>query len=227
MNKPNPIPHPGYTTDNPFIPALSSLFLDLGAQDACIQLQEIAVIHLEKSALAMNAQMPDFLKLLYISNSVPQGTYSFSDMRAQIYNSFISATYSIFERSLKECIAVYKAKNQLANWVTQIGSAKLDPLSQILHNCTPSERNLLSVPEKSLFDYYRKVRVADNHVSASTATNASAAFTALTSVEIAHFQNYAYIFGAPHPPGTLTFHDFRLYTRAIKYYANLLNEVCA
>ena len=172
MNNPNPVPHPGYTTSKPFIPALNSLFSELGAQDACLQLQEIAVIHLEKSALAMNAQMTDFLKLLYISNSVPQGTYSFSDMRAHIYNSFISATYAIFERSLKECIAAYKAKNQVTNWVTQIGSAKLDPLSQILHNCTPSEKALLSVPEQLLFDYYRKVRVAGNHVSSGTANNA-------------------------------------------------------
>ena len=226
MNNPNPIPHPGYTTSKPFIPALNSLFLALGAQDACIQLQEIAVIHLEKSALAMNAQMADFLKLLYISNSVPQGSYSFSDMRAQIYNSFVSATYAIFERSLKECIAAYKSKNQVTSWITQVGSANLDPLSQVLHNCTPSEKALLSVPEQRLFDYYRKVRVASNHVSAGAANNTSAAFAAITPTEISHFQNYAYIFGAPHAPGTLTFHDFRLYTRAIKYYANLLNEVC-
>ena len=226
MNNPNPVPHPGYTTSKPFIPALNSLFVDLGAQDACIQLQEISVIHLEKSAQAMNAQMADFLKLLYISNSVPQGTYSFSELRTQIYNSFISATYAIFERSLKECMAAYKSKNPNINWVGQVAGANLDPLSQILHNCSAAEKVVLSVPEKNLFDYYRKVRVAGNHISQNTANSAAAAFTALTAAEIAHFQNYPFILGAPHAPNALTFHDFRLYTRAIKYYANLLNEVC-
>ena len=227
MNNPNPVPFPSYTTSKPFIPALNSLFVGLGEQDACIQLQEVAVIHLEKSALAMNAQMADYLKLLYISNNVPQGTYSFSELRAQIYSSFISATYAIFESSLKDCIAAYKAKNQVANWIAQSGGANLDPLNQILHNCSAAEKAILSVPEKSLFDYYRKVRVAGNHISTSTATNAAAAFAALTAAEIAHFQGYSSILGAPHSPDTLTFHDFRLYTRAIKYYANLLNEVCA
>ena len=88
MSTPSPIPHPGYKNSKPYIRPVLDLFTELGAQDACLQLQEVAIVLLEKSAQAMNAHMNDYLKLLYMSNSIPQGSYSFADMKAHIYRSF-------------------------------------------------------------------------------------------------------------------------------------------
>jgi len=111
MSNPTQIPHPGYKNAKPYIQPVLDLFSELGAQDACLQLQEVSIVHLKKSAQAMSAHMNDYLKLLYISNNIPQGTYSFSDMRAQIYKSFIALTHSVFNKAIKECNSIYQKNN--------------------------------------------------------------------------------------------------------------------
>jgi hypothetical protein len=204
------------------------LFSDLGGQDACLQLQEVAIVHLEKSAQAMNAHMNDYLKLLYRSNSIPQGSYSFADMRAQIYKSFIALTYSVLDRTLKACNRAYQQKNPALTWITTLkGGAALHPLEQLVHNSTSTEKLALTQPpEYRLLEYYRRVRIASVHIAPDTAQEAQLAFDAITVSDHQHFQQYQHLFGVPNAPSFLTFQDFRLYTRAIKYYINIVNDVC-
>jgi hypothetical protein len=73
MSTPSPIPHPGYKNSKPYIQPALDLFAELGSQDACLQLQEVAIVHLEKSAQAMSAHMNDYLKLLYIATAFHRG----------------------------------------------------------------------------------------------------------------------------------------------------------
>ena len=229
MSSPSLVPHPGYKNVKPYIQSVLDLFSELGAQDACLQLQEVAIVHLEKSAQALNAHMNDYLKLLYISNNIPQGSYSFTDMRTQIYKSFIALTYSVFDKTLKACNKSYQQKNPALMWITTLkGGSALHPLEQLCYNCTPAEKlTLTQPPEFRLLEYYRRVRIASVHRSASTTQEAELAFRALTPLDHQHFQMYAHLYGVPNAPSSLTFQDFRLYTRAIKYYINIVNDVCA
>jgi hypothetical protein len=173
--------------------------------------------------------MNDYLKLLYISNSIPQGSYSFADMRTQIYKSFITLTHSIFDKTLKACNKAYQQKNPTVTWITTLkGGAALHPLEQLCHNCLPAEKMaLMQPPEIRLLEYYRRVRIASVHVSSTTAQDADLAFGNLTPTDHQHFQKYPHLLVVPNAPGSLTFQDFRLYTRAIKYYINVVNDVCA
>jgi hypothetical protein len=205
------------------------LFSELGSQDACLQMQELAIVHLEKSAQAMNAQMNDYLKLLYISNGIPRGTYSFEEMRGRIYKSFISLTYTVFEKVIKRCNHLYQQNNPATTWVTTLpGGNALHPLDQLCHNVSDVQKqNLTTPPEYRLLDYYRRIRIASVHLDASTTQAAAQAFDFLTPTDIQHFHAYAHVYGAPNGPDMLTFQDFKLYTRAIKYYSNIVNDVCA
>ena len=229
MSSPNPVPHPGYQNKKQYIQPVLELFSELGAQDACLQLQEVAIVHLEKSAQAMNAHMNDYLKLLYLSNSIPRGSYSFADMREQIYKSFIALTYSIFDKMLKACNKAYQQKNPTITWITTLkGGAALHPLEQLVYNATLIEKQALTQPpEFRLLEYYRRIRIASLHINPGTAQEAELAFNALSASDHQHFQQYHHMFGAPNAPSLLTFQDFRLYTRAIKYYINIVNDVCA
>ncbi|GGY16509.1 hypothetical protein GCM10008098_04760 [Rhodanobacter panaciterrae] len=227
--QPVPVPHPSYTNAKPYIKPVLDLFSELGTQDACLQLQELAIVHLEKSAQAMSAQMNDYLKLLYISNDIPRGTYSFAGMREQIYKSFIALTHSIFDKTIKECNGVFQKNNTSVTWVTTLkGGAALHPLEQLCYNCSPAQRqSLTQPPEFRLLEYYRRIRIASAHINGDTAQDAEEAFHKLTTTDHLHFQQYVHILGAPNAPNLLTFQDFKLYTRAIKYYSNLVNDVCA
>jgi hypothetical protein len=229
MNNPAPVPHPGYVNAHPYIEPVSKLFSELGAQDACLQMQELAIVHLEKSAQAMNAQMNDYLKLLYISNNIPRGTYSFDEMREKIYVSFVSLTYTMFEKCIKRCNWFYQQKIPPNTWKTTLqGGVALHPLDQLTYNASREQKQALTAPpEHKLLEYYRRVRIASVHLDDDTKKAAEQAFADLTPTDHQHFLSYAHIYGAPNPPGMLSFQDFKLYTRAIKYYINVVNDVCS
>jgi len=114
-------------------------------------------------------------------------------------------------------------------WVTTLkGGVALHPLEQLCYNCTPVEQlKLTKPPEFRLVEYYRRIRIASVHIGSSTAQDADTAFSSLTAADHQHFQQYAYLLDAPNAPSLLTFQDFKLYTRAIKYYINIVNDVCA
>lgn len=204
------------------------MYKELGAQDACIQLQELSVSYLEKSAAAMNAKVNDFLNLLYLANQIPHGTYSFPEMRSIACMSYLLVTHSLFEKMVKGCIHCYRLSNPEidAKWMSSVGGEQLPSLCRLAYNVPKQQREqLTSPPEFRLFEYYRLVRVAGTHVTDKTQEKAVKAFSAMSSSDLDHFSQYEQINGAPNPPDSIAFEDFKLFTRAIKYYSNILNEV--
>lgn len=224
------VPHPGYSTSKPLIAPIRSMYKELGAQDACIQLQELSANYLEKSAAAMNAQVNDFLKLLYKANGIPHGSYNFAEMRSIACTSYLLVTHSLFDKMVKGCIRHYRTANPATDtqWVNSVGGKTLAPLRRLAHNLPkPEQVKLTSPAEFRLFEYYRQVRVAGTHVADKTQKKAAVAFAALTQNDIQHFAEYAQICTAPNKPEAIGFDDFKLYTRSIKYYSNILNDVCS
>ncbi len=223
------IPLPGYKTTKPAVPVLKAMFRDLGAQDACIQLQELCISYMENSAVATKAPVDAFLRLLYQGNGIPHGTYSFQELRELSSKSHLVLTYAIFEKTLEELIRYVKsAKPSLAaSWTSKTPSGGgMPPLVELVSNLPlPVQNPLVSAPEYRLFEYYRAVRVASSHLKSSTATQANTAFGALSPSDMQHFAA-CYQLQAPNPPSALAFADFHLFTRAIKYYSRLLNEAC-
>lgn len=227
---PQSIPLPGYKTTKPTSPAIKSMLRELGAQDACIQLQELCIAYMQNSAVATKAPVDAFLNLLYEGNGIPHGTHSFQELRQLASKSYLVVTYALFEKMLEELIKHVKhAQPSLAAaWKSKSASSgNMPPFVELASNLPPNHQSALqAVPEYRLFEYYRAVRVANSHIKSSTSSQANTAFGSLTSADLQHFAT-CYQLQAPNPPGALTFEDFRLFTRAIKYYSKLLNEACA
>lgn len=224
------VPHPGYSTSKPLIEPISLMYKELGDQDACVQLQELAVSHLEKCAVSNGEGLGDFLHSLYSANSIPHGTHSFEQMRAVASTSYLLVTYALFEKMVKGCIRAYRNRNpdNDSTWSDQVGGEQMSPLKRLVFNLSPAQKQQLSAPpEYKLFEYYRLVRVAGAHADEKTFEKSQRVFDALSAADIAHFHTYRLITSAPNPPGKISFEDFRLYTRSIKYYSNILNDVCA
>lgn len=224
------IPLPGYRTTKPQLPAIKLMLKELGAQDACIQLQELSIIFMRNSAHATKAPLDEFLNLLYAANQIPQGTHDFSELRELVYGSYIIVTYALFEKMVMETIVQLKAnKPALAGAWNSKSSAGggLPPLRELTQNLPSGVRTLLeSAPEFRLFEYYRAVRVANSHIKGSTSANVGTAFAALTNADMQHFYT-CYGLNGPNLPPNISFDDFMLFTRAIKYYSRLINEACA
>ena len=222
-----PVPHPGYSATKPWLTAFQTLFNDLGEQDACIQMQEISQRFLEATAKGMGTKVENFLQILYQAHAVPHGTYDFLQMRNVSHRSYLVLTYASFEGALNEAIAEFKTRTG-ATWSKQNAHGKsLAPLAQVAFNLPSNATTLQSAPEYRLIEYYRFVRIAESHRTPVTSAAAAAAFGQLTAADHQHFAKYAYIKGAPNPPDSISFEDFKLFTRAVKYFSNLLNDALA
>lgn len=224
------VPPPGYKTTKPALPAIKLMLHELGAQDASIQLQELCITYMQNSAAATKAPLGDFLNLLYAGNNIPRGTHKFDELRELASNSYLMVTYAAFEKMLFEIIDQVKMNKPVlaAKWNSKNNSGGgLPPLMELTQNLPAGDRSILEkAPEYRLFEYYRAVRVANSHIKGSTSTYVNKAFAALTQADLQHFSS-CYGLQAPNPPGQITFDDFQLFTRAIKYYSKLLNEACA
>jgi hypothetical protein len=223
------VPHPGYTSAKPLIEPITLMYKELGDQDACVQLQELSVRHLERCAADMGESVRDFLRDLYEVNSIPHGSHSFEQMRAVASTSYLLVTYALFEKMLKGCIRAYRSRYPAVEgtWSEKDAGEQLAPLQKLVFNALPQHKQLLvAPPEYKLLEYYRVVRVAGAHVDEKTVEKAAKAFRALSSEDLQHFRTYSQITVAPNAPNDVSFEDFRLYTRSIKYYSNILNDVC-
>ena len=71
------VPSPGYTTSKKLMPAIRDLIRNLGTQDACVQLQELAIRHLETDANARGELSGEFLMEAFADYRISHGTYDF------------------------------------------------------------------------------------------------------------------------------------------------------
>lgn len=230
MHTTNITPPPGYTTTKPLIGAISTMWSELGKQDACIQLQELSNRCLHDALVASGKSPDDYLKPLFASYGIPNGTYSLAELEELVAKSYLVQTYSQLERMLRGVIAHYKTKyaSTGAIWATKNSKdERYSPLEELHANLPKaSAKALKDCPEFDLLEYYRVVRVANSHVKGTTLSRAQADYKKLTTKQLQHFST-CYSLKAPNPPSLIAFDDFLLFTRATKYFAKQINEVCA
>jgi hypothetical protein len=224
------VPEPGYITTKPLLAPIDSMFSDLGRQDACIQLQELSIRHLIDTVQGTGNPVGEFLKPLYASYGIPHGTYELDELKELVAKSYLVLTYSQLEKMLRGVIGHYKSANPalVSTWVVKNFKDERYSALQELHANLPgaASKRLKDCPEFALLEYYRVVRVANSHVKDATLSRADTEFTRLTTKQRDHYAS-CYSLAAPNSPSQISFEDFRLFTRAIKYFARLINEECA
>jgi hypothetical protein len=223
------VPDPGYITTKPLLPPINSMLSDLGRQDACIQLQELSIRHLTDTLQGTGNPVADFLKPLYALYGIPQGTYELDELKELVAKSYLILTYAQLEKTLRGVIGHYKAANPAiaSTWVKKNSDGEqYAPLQELHANLpTASAKRLKECPEYSLLEYYRVVRVANSHVKDGTLSRADTEYNRLTKKQRDHYTS-CYKLAAPNPPSQVSFEDFLLFTRAIKYFSRLINEEC-
>lgn len=220
---------PGYFNKKPLLKTITSLRDLIGLQDSCIQTTQVALLYFEEEG-NKSGDMRDFVKQYCKKYHISLGTNDYSYLKSLQYKVYILQTYNLLEPLLKQLNKDYKKYNNFkGKWITEDSDKqKYDPFNQFVENQTGSgKRKLKEYPEYHLLNYYRLIRVSVSHLQVDPKENK--ATQTYYDKHIAKRKDYfteSYLTDAPNEPGNISFTDFTLYTRAIKYFSNILNDMC-
>jgi len=219
---------PGYYNQLPLFKIVRDLRKRLGSEDACIQTQEVALRYLEEQGNASG--IAEFLADLCVNYGISHGSIHFKQIKSKIHVSYIVQTYVIVEAFFKSLNEQYRYWNQLDDdkWTTQKSGSNLDPFGQLVTNLPAGKKKeLTKLPEYLLIEYYRLIRNAATHLDFFEANTAKPDryFNSTITPQLEVFKTN-YNLEAPNRPGKINYNDFALYTRALKYYLNVVNDAC-
>jgi hypothetical protein len=225
---------PNYFAKKILYPSTVKLRQELGMQDSHIHLQELGTRVLLEEINKSGGTPEKYLSTKFREHGLSHGTHDVESLSVFSAQSYIAQTYAILEKYLKNLSREYRNHKWIAQTAWDKGdSEKQSPYIKLLENLPPGEKIMLaSKPESKLFEYYRAVRVATLHRNEDTLKKAEAEFMKFTDADLDHFKNKyileksGYQLNAPNRYGELTYDDYYLFTRAIKYFSNLINDAC-
>jgi hypothetical protein len=219
---------PGYFNQKPLLTVFSSMKRVIGVQDSCIQTNEVAIRYLEEqSNITENSE--EFIRNLCKKYRISRGTYDFKHFRKIQYKSYILQSYNLVEPFFKKLNKQYRYYNNFTGiWKTKEGDKNLDPFNQLLQNL-PSDiaTAIKNYPEYHLLNYYRLVRNSIVHLQEDEEEHSKT--TKYYEDHISNKVNFFYEnydLSAPNKPDSISYSDFMLYTRALKYFSNILSDYC-
>jgi len=229
MSQEKPTLKPGYFNKLPLLKAVANIKSTIGLQDSCIQTNQAAVLYLEKQA-KLDANPEQFVKDVCGEFKISIGTSDLDYFKKIQFKSYILQTYNLVEPFFKQLNDNYRFYNNFSGaWKNKDKDDKpIDPFNQLLENTTSEKKRIIkSYPEYYLLDYYRLIRNSIVHLQEDENEHKKTTKYFKTNIEprLAHFK-LNYEIDAPNEPDNIYFYDFMLYTRAIKYFSNVLNDIC-
>ncbi len=217
---------PGYFNQKPLLKVISDMKLSVGLQDSCIQTNQAAILHLEDSA-TQSEDHEEFIRELCLKHKISLGTRDMGFFKSIQYKAYILQTYNLLEPFFKELNKTYRLYNNFqGKWKTKKDDKSLDPFNQLLENIEPElKAKIKSYPEYYLLNYYRLVRNSIVHLQRDEKEHekTSKYFSDFIEDNKVYFRD-TYEIDAPNEPDEISFYDFMLYTRIIKYFGNILND---
>lgn len=215
-------PWPGYAARQPLYPAIRQLNLWLGRQGNVVDVMEVAARYLAEQA-ELERDGDAWVRTLAKRFRVPASHLRVEATHAGAARMYIDLTYESVDRHLRRLIrevVLYKERK----WSYSEGSRILSPLEQLTKNLSPLARERLgSTPEFHLLEYYRLVRNSIVHEGRATEASLDAEYRRLLNYK-SHFDGYQ--LQAPNALADIQYHDYRLLTRAIRYFSQVINDAC-
>lgn len=221
-------PKPGYFNKMPLFKVVSGVKFTIGLQDSCVQTNEVSIRYFEDLA-KKSGNTDEFIKRLCKKYSISLGIRDFEYFKTIQYKSYILQTYNLVEPYFRELNRSYRFYNNFkGDWKTKDGDKNLDPFNQLLINIDADNSKLIkSYPEYYLLNYYRLIRNSIVHLQedAEEHKKTTKYFDDFIADKLDFFKEN-YEMDSPNKPESISFQDFMLYTRAIKYFSNILNDAC-
>lgn len=220
---------PGYFNKKPMLKEINSMRKIVGLQDSCLQTNEVAILYLEEKS-KQNPDSEKFMRDLCRKYSISLGIRDFDYFKITLYKSYILQTYNLVEPFFKNINKAYRFYNNFAGeWRVKDESGKmLDPFTQLLANMPlESAKEIKKYPEFQLLNYYRLVRNSIVHLQdESDEYKKVRKYYDDNIIKNLNYFKENYIIDAPNSPESITFKDFMLYTRVLKYFSNIINDTC-
>lgn len=223
-----PLPKPGYTTSPPVLTAVREMRSYGGFQDACVTLAEVALRRLMDDAQASPQGVRAYVAASATRYGLCLGLDDFDKYVPVLAGVYIVQAYQVCERFLKSLNSQLMDVRQIPRneWKSQDAHGRdLSPLQQFAENLPRKQASALrKVPEYDLLEYYRLARTCLIHPTADTLKSANKAQSAVLKSHQQHFEDSYGGLSAPNSPDKLTWNDYFLATRAMKYFSSRLNE---
>lgn len=212
---------PGYYLNGHMFPCVRRLRPMFGAHDAAIQSNQIILLHFEDE---YRHNLDGKLLELSAKYKVSPGNSNFAFVKRSIAEMNITSTYTLVDRFLKDFISdCVKYKKMDWKYKNKDGDL-LDPLNQIIFNLPYSKSKLITqIPEYSLLDYYRHVRNQIIHPNAQNLSRLNKKHMELVNSYGEHWMGIYKIM--PNEYEQISYNDYFIYTRAVKYFVNALNNI--
>ena len=154
---------------------------------------------------------------------------SLDSSHSHIFNFYILSVFNVVDPFFRDLKRLMIKLNSPKSWKTKSGKKDLDAFNQVIENCKSKDRSLLkNKPEFHLINYYRLHRNSVVHgvfEKEKQYAKSDAYFDKYVLPNISYFES-TYNLDAPNKSNSINFNDFLIYTRAIKYFNNLVNDAC-
>ena len=218
------VPWPGYVAENPVYPSVRTLNQISGMQDTFINLVELSICFFEKE-IEKQDDPETFVKNscdeFRINSSLAA---SWDEVGSNAHKFALVQAVSVADEFIRDLTREYREYRNILDerWVVQKNGGQLDPLTALLENL-PAEcsKRAKSCPEFDLWQYYRLVRNRIVHRGDIDTSTERAKF--LGKHEKHFKEGYGVI---PKEAANIGYQDFLLFTRTLKYFAKILNDVC-
>jgi hypothetical protein len=220
---PKKIPPPNYVTKKPVYPALKNLRQLSGEQDTFINLSEVA-LRLFEEIMKAGKDPSAFVNAICVHLNVNSSLgVDWNEVRANGHRFALTQVMTVAEAFLKRLAQEYRLyKGITMEWHKQVNGEQLDALDVLTENLgAAAKASARKYPEYHLIQYYGDVR---NRTIHRTKKKTDAELNRLLGNHEKHFQDaYSTV---PSPFEEIDYDDSLLLTRAVKYYANILNDLC-
>ncbi|WP_339878591.1 hypothetical protein [uncultured Algoriphagus sp.] len=221
---------PGYFTNKPQFKIIGELRKTLGFYDSIPTTIELVINdYVDKckiKGVTPENELNTVAKNFTVKNHNIQ---SLDSSRQHIYNFYILSVFNVADSFFRDLKKLMIKLNSIQNWKTKSGRKDLDAFNQVIENCKSKDGSTLkSKPEFHLINYYRLHRNSVVHrvFKKENQFSESDKYYDKYVLPNVNYHKTTYNLDAPNKSDSINLHDFLIYTRAIKYYNNLINDAC-
>ncbi len=211
----------------PLISSIKQLKKTVGLQDSCIQTNQLAILLLQSKVKSQTDEI-QYLKGLFDTHKISQGSIDFDYLQEIQSKIYLLQTYNLIEPLIKAINKELRLLNNFqGSWLYKDDTKNLDPLNQLVCNFNSAQRKtILQYPEYHLLNYYRLIRNSIVHLQESDSEDKKtlAYYNQYIKPNLSYF-HINYNIKAPNHPKNISYSDFEIYTRAIKYFGNIINDL--
>jgi hypothetical protein len=214
-------------TKRPWMPAIWAFYKMHGRQAGFIQAAEVALRRFEETAPKNPVSFDKFLHAQASKHGLSIAPSAFRDARRSAARWYIVETYQIWQSFVSRLNNEYRKYKRVKDWkIKKHARETLTGFHQLLLNLPKEAADFLRAqPEFGIFEYYLAVRNWIIHPNSQTALTANETLDELFETHGSNLKKLCST-SAPNTISSLNFDDYMLFSKAMVFFATMINDAC-